>query len=69
MSHLDQPIKESQAHSSNPICVFVHSQFCSEQSAHLCHVLIVVHVTVYLVPTQLPLGGADRRRASPVAGD
>lgn len=50
-------------------CFSVYSQLCSKQSAHLCHMLVVVHVTVPLVPAQLPLGGADGRRTRPVAGD
>lgn len=47
----------------------LHLQLSSKQSAHLCHVLVVVHVAVPLLPTQLPLGGADGRRARPVAWD
>lgn len=49
--------------------VSVRFQLRSKQSAHLCHMLVVVHVAVPLVPAQLPLGGADGRRTRPVAGD
>lgn len=48
---------------------YVYLQLCNKQSAHLCHMLVVVHVAVPLVPAQLPLGGADGRRTCPVAGD
>lgn len=47
----------------------MHSQLCSKQSAHLCHMLIVIHVAVTLVPTQLSLRGAYGRRTCPVIGD
>lgn len=44
-------------------------QLCNKKPTDLSHVLVVIHVAVSLVPTQLPLGGADGRRTSPVAGD
>lgn len=49
--------------------VSVRFQLCGKQSAHLCHMLVVIHVAVPLVPAQLPLGGADGRRTCPVVGD
>lgn len=56
-------------HATTTVLLHLYLQLSGKESAHLCHVLVVIHVAVPLVPTQFPLGGADWWRACPVARD